>query len=291
MNKIMLPLFVCLLLHTATAQIPNAGFENWANSSTLDGWATTNNILFTNVTQSTSSHSGTYAVRGDVAQVSTVTFSPTIQSGIDARGFTYTGRPVSITGYYQFFPAASSGDRFGVNVGLYKGGVDGLNVGIAPITISATTSTYTQFTANFIYQTSDIPDTCVIEFLIIGPGTGTEAYPHLGSYYLLDDLAFAGGTNVENSPVNKPDDFSLSQNYPNPFNPSTNISFDLSKGGYVTLRVFNILGKEVATLVKGYKDRGQHTAQFDATNLASGVYFYRLDVGNYSAMKQMVLIK
>jgi len=217
---------------------------------------------------------------------------PTIQTGVLARGFAYSQTPVSITGYFQFFPAASSGDRFTVDAVLYKGGVEGgTHVAVGALAISAVTSSYTQFSATFTYLTSDIPDTCDINISIIGPGTGVDSYPHAGSYYLLDDLAFSGSTDVESQGSLVPVEMNLKQNYPNPFNPSTTISYSLSKASYVKLRVFNILGKELATLADGFQSAGNHSAHFLASDMASGVYFYRLETEGYTAMKQMLLIK
>ncbi len=88
-----------------------------------------------------------------------------------------------------------------------------------------------------------------------------------------------------------PDKFSLEQNYPNPFNPSTIISWQLAVGSYVELSVYNVLGKKVATLVSEKMDSGKHNYKFEAKNLASGVYYYRLLAGEFTAVKKMILIK
>ncbi|MBO6522853.1 MAG: T9SS type A sorting domain-containing protein [Balneolaceae bacterium] len=98
---------------------------------------------------------------------------------------------------------------------------------------------------------------------------------------------FAVGTEEE---VN-PNEFRLSQNYPNPFNPSTNISFNLPSSGEVTLKVYNLLGQEVVTLVNGRLNSGSHTVAFDASRLASGMYIYRLQAGSHLQTKKMLLIK
>jgi hypothetical protein len=83
----------------------------------------------------------------------------------------------------------------------------------------------------------------------------------------------------------------LSQNYPNPFNPSTTIEFTLPKSELTTLKVYNILGKEVATLVSKKLNQGNHTYQFDGKNLASGVYYYQLVAGDYREVKKMILLR
>jgi hypothetical protein len=290
--------FLCLP-RSSYGQIPNAGFEHWTGD-TLDGWWI-NNVppLYTAVTQSTSAHSGSSAIRGDVVTFSTTVAAPIIQSGAEGRGFAYTQRPSSFTGYYKFFPAAGSGDRFGINVGLYKGGVDGTHVGIAAAVQPDTASSYTQFTASFNYSTSDTPDTCVIQFQIVGPGTGTDATPHVGSYFLLDDIAFTGVSGIADRKVSSPTVFQLDQNYPNPFNPSTDISFTVPSEGKATLTVYNLLGQQVGTLFEGPVSSGRmYRALFNASELPSGVYFSRLDFipsGSSSSamqlMRKMILIK
>ena len=88
-----------------------------------------------------------------------------------------------------------------------------------------------------------------------------------------------------------PDQIFLSQNYPNPFNPSTNISFELPQSELVQLKVYNMLGQEVASLVDGRMNSGYHTVNFDASRLSSGVYIYQLMAGNQSITKKMMLIK
>ncbi|HRI48289.1 MAG TPA: T9SS type A sorting domain-containing protein [Ignavibacteriaceae bacterium] len=85
--------------------------------------------------------------------------------------------------------------------------------------------------------------------------------------------------------------FNLSQNYPNPFNPSTRIYYRLNENGFVSLRVYNVLGKEVAKLLEEYQNAGERSVEFNATNLPGGIYFYRLTINNLTETKQMVLLK
>ena len=92
-----------------------------------------------------------------------------------------------------------------------------------------------------------------------------------------------------------PDKFRLSQNFPNPFNPVTTITYDLPNSGFVTLKVYDMLGREVKTLVNQMKTAGYHNAQFNADELASGAYFYRLsvsgDAGEFTAVRKCVVVK
>jgi photosystem II stability/assembly factor-like uncharacterized protein len=88
-----------------------------------------------------------------------------------------------------------------------------------------------------------------------------------------------------------PATFSLNQNYPNPFNPTTKINFALPKSGLVTLKVYDVLGKEVATLVNEVKNAGTYNYEFNASSLTSGVYFYKLEANGFSDVKKMMLVK
>jgi hypothetical protein len=86
-------------------------------------------------------------------------------------------------------------------------------------------------------------------------------------------------------------DFRLDQNYPNPFNPSTTIRFSLPEAARVSLKIFTLLGEEVATLVSGDLQAGQHSARWDAAEIPSGVYFYRLQAGQFTETKKLVLLR
>ena len=96
------------------------------------------------------------------------------------------------------------------------------------------------------------------------------------------------GVDGEGNVVHK---FELQQNYPNPFNPTTTIKFSIPKSGVVTLKVFNLLGQEVATLINEEMNAGSYKVNFDASKLGSGVYFYKLQTGNHSATRKMLLLK
>ncbi len=98
-------------------------------------------------------------------------------------------------------------------------------------------------------------------------------------------------SNVVEVQVNQIMKFALDQNYPNPFNPTTNISFVLEKESYVTLRVFNSLGQQVAELISGLEKAGSHNVTFNGSGLSSGVYYYRIESGSNVSVKKMMFIK
>ncbi len=114
------------------------------------------------------------------------------------------------------------------------------------------------------------------------PTAGGPAYQNLTPIVSVENISFED--------VN-PTDFALNQNYPNPFNPSTVINFELKSNSNISLKVYNVLGAEVATLVNGNYAAGKYNVTFDASKLSSGVYFYRLQAGNFIETKKMVLLK
>lgn len=111
------------------------------------------------------------------------------------------------------------------------------------------------------------------------------------NYVNVDLVLTADGvTSVETS-KNIVTNYSLSQNYPNPFNPSTLISYQIPISGLVTIKVYNVIGKEIATLVNEYQQSGNHSKEFSANGFNSGVYFYTIKAGGFSATKKMILLK
>ncbi|MBN1633835.1 MAG: choice-of-anchor J domain-containing protein [Ignavibacteria bacterium] len=97
-------------------------------------------------------------------------------------------------------------------------------------------------------------------------------------------------TGIENN-AEIPADYQLSQNYPNPFNPTTKISYAIPKAGFVTLKIYDMLGREVANLVNTERQAGTYIVDFDASNLSSGIYFYRISVNEFTDIKKMTLLK
>jgi hypothetical protein len=115
-----------------------------------------------------------------------------------------------------------------------------------------------------------------------GDGTGGDAF----SVTFRTEPAV---TSAENDQTVR--EFSLEQNYPNPFNPTTNFGFRISDFGFVTLRIYDVLGREVATLVNETRPTGVYTVRWDASSLPSGVYFYQLRTGDFVETKKLVLAK
>ena len=124
-----------------------------------------------------------------------------------------------------------------------------------------------------------------------------EIFDNVGHDHWMDGwdatvytLDFSGITDVEDA-GQLPQNYALDQNYPNPFNPATTITYAVPQNSFISLRVFDILGNEVQTLVNETKSAGTYTVSFDAASVPSGIYFYTLEAGNFITTKKMVLIK
>jgi hypothetical protein len=122
-----------------------------------------------------------------------------------------------------------------------------------------------------------------------GEANGNHRLFHLNSSLWLAKLSGAV-TDVHNKVV-KISDFVLTQNYPNPFNPTTKIGYNLPESGYVTLKIYDVLGNEVASLVNETETAGNHFQEFNAAQLPSGTYIYRLTAGTLAETKKMILLK
>jgi aminopeptidase N len=133
--------------------------------------------------------------------------------------------------------------------------------------------------------TTTTPNSYLFEDKIITPGNYAYRLKQIDN-----DGTFEYSNTVEIN-FGGPDKFNLSQNYPNPFNPSTTIKFDLATAGNVKLTLYNILGQELKTLVNEYKASGSYTINFDASELNSGIYIYKIESGSFTQTKKMTLIK
>ena len=275
--------FVFISLALGYAQIPNASFEQWTNGEP-DEWLTTNSSPdYVPFTQSSDAHEGTSSILGTVLSFQGFAIPIALISGTqDQEGFEISTRPEALHGWYKFTSVGS--DFLIITTGFEK---NGSAIGAGQFTADVSTNDYTEFVINPIYINSDTPDTAYIAFQI---SNSTSGFPHAGSTFIVDDLSWGAATGVEDI-VNLPKDYLLEQNYPNPFNPNTKISWQTPKSGYQTLKVYDVLGNEVTTLIDGDKEAGKYEINFDASQLSSGIYFYKLQTGSFIETKKMILLK
>ncbi|HEY6626557.1 MAG TPA: T9SS type A sorting domain-containing protein, partial [Ignavibacteriaceae bacterium] len=156
-----------------------------------------------------------------------------------------------------------------------------------------------------IERSIDNSDNFVTVGFVNGKGNSTEInyysfidHPQVSGinqlYFRLKQVDFDGTfsySDVVNVSYDVPTEFVLSQNYPNPFNPSTRINYFVPKESFVSIKVYDFLGREVMALVNESRAVGSYEMVFDASNLPSGTYFYTLIAENYSSTKKMILIK
>ena len=290
LSILLLGLVACLSKGMAQT-IPNAGFEDWPGG-VLSGWTTSNSPpTYVNVTQSADKHSGSWAVMGTVADVGyNIGYPPSM---VTDPGFPMNSRPAALHGWYKL--SLGAGDMFSLVVAFKTGGT---GVGGGSLPLNTSTSIYKEFVLNVGYASSAIPDSGYITMNIFG----SLGYATVGSFFLVDDLSWGTATAVNEPVAGTPARFALEQNYPNPFNPTTTIGYGVSgeKNGsgvsgqgssLVRLSVFDLLGREVAVLVNENQQPGQYRVQFNAQNLSTGIYFYRLQSGSSIATKTLTVLK
>ena len=208
-----------------------------------------------------------------------------------------------------------NGAAFGLFAALANGSVVELTAGVLPVELSSfnanvngTSVTLNWSTASELNNNGfEVQRKSGDEFVTIafvkgaGSTTETQSYSYsdenlaVGKYsYRLKQVDFNGTfeySNVINVDLYSPNEFVLDQNYPNPFNPSTIISFSVPQSSFVTLKVYDVLGNEVSTLVNETKEAGKYNVSFDAAGLSNGVYFYSINSDNFTSTKKMILMK
>jgi hypothetical protein len=291
---IILIISLCITINL-NGQIPNQGFEDWTavgNCIEPTGWHSFYYLVdstgnYCPVTRSTDHYPelvGSYSAR--IANDTTI-WNTGIEPGRflgwgmlittkfnDKPLFPITGHPTSLCGYYKFLP--ENGDTMNINIFLSENGTE---VSAGHLESNISTPNWTSFIIPFTSYTN--ADSARITLSAAAePKNGIGV---LGNSVLyIDNLSFdVLITSVTEKPADRiPETYVLSQNYPNPFNPVTTIQFSLPKPGKISLKIFNLLGEEVATLVSGQLPAGSYTYEWDGSNMASGIYLYRWSVGS-----------
>ncbi len=261
--------------------------------------------------------SGTWPAMGSSSNLSltdgmdTVVFR--IDSDTDIDGQPEPTWPVDVIGIGSQFDSSTPPDG-GYQIFPRYYASDFLPAGSLPVELSSFTASANQVNVTLNWSTAtetnnngfEIQRSTEGEFFTIGfvqgNGTTTEMHEYsyvdrdlsAGSYsYRLKQMDYNGSysySSVVDVDVS-PTQFELAQNYPNPFNPSTTINFTIPQSSVVTLKVYNTLGQEVKTLINGNMESGVHSISFDASDLNSGIYFYKLEAGQFSDVRKMTLIK
>ncbi len=286
-------IFAFFFLYTqAFSQVPNNSFEQWTNGEP-EGWFTNNLVIgnlvnLVTVTQSSDAHSGSSSLRGEVVNYNNGVYASILTAGKfgGASGFPISQNYASISGYYKL--NSVQGDKLAIVLVILSNG-DGIAIGTEELPAA---SGYTNFSIPINYLASGTADTCLITITF---ANDTARAVHAGSVFYIDDLSLSGNATSVKEPANAITSFKLDQNYPNPFNPSTKISWQSPVAGWQSLKVYDILGNEVATLVNEYRPAGNYSIEFNSAaegnNLSSGVYFYQLRIGSYIQTRKMILTK
>jgi len=277
--------------------ILNAGFEDW-NDGKPDHWLTSNipTISVIDITRTTDANSGTYAVKGETILFFNSPSEPGVFTGKDnsviENPFLVTENYSKFSGYYKYIlgnPDSLAG-RFEIRLSL-NNNTEGRRVAIAEVDLPVAES-YTYFEVPFVY---DEPMDLIAEVvhISISIGGNQDGDHNVGSVFYMDDLSLDGVvSSVERNQTSEiPSQFSIKPNYPNPFNPNTNFQFFLPKKSDVSLKVYTLTGKEVATIVNENLGAGGYTINWDASTLASGIYIYRFKADDFVQSKRMTLIK
>jgi hypothetical protein len=268
------------------SQIPNAGFENWTGGEP-DDWTTNNNVFpgIITVTQSNEAHSGNSAMKLSATNFLMAYIPAIVYNGMPGNyGTPISQRYASLNGWYKFTKTLPSQvisiQALMLNNGNY--------IGDGTIEIFQETSSYLQFSCPITYFSGEIPDTIEINILLFDTA-GTIAS---GSAAYLDDFQLSGSVDIkEIANTQVPDSYELMQNFPNPFNPSTKIEYSIPSESFVDLKVYNLIGQEVATLVHQHQKAGTYQADFDAEGMQSGIYIAKINTNGFIRSVKMTLLK
>jgi hypothetical protein len=242
------------------------GFGNW---TTNQSWNTTNQYSYSPVNSFTDSPSGNYINKADN--------SMTLKNSLNVSAY----NQLTLSFWHRYNTQATK-DFCRVEVSS-NGGTSWVQI----TSYSGNLNTMTKVEADVTnYKSSNFK----IRFRLISDRST------VADGWYVDDIKITGktsGTQITNITGNNnlPGNYSLLQNYPNPFNPVTTIKFDLPTDNFVTLKIYDMLGREVATLVDNKLSAGTHSLNWNASQFSSGIYFYRLTAGDFKDVKRMILIK
>ena len=263
-------------------EIPNNSFEDWSGGDPVS-WQTSDSPGLDAVSQSSDAYEGNSSAFMQVLDAGQgLVLNPDLQvtDGSGGIGTPVTQRYSSFGGYYKFIQ--NGNELFNVQISMQ---LNGNQIGTAALPFGATDN-WTEFSLPIVYTSGETPDRAQI-LIWIAPFNGQSV---VGTNGFVDYVMFGAPTDVEQ--INGlPEDYSLKQNYPNPFNPSTNIEYSIPSESFVELKVYDVLGNEVASLVNEQQQAGVYSADFNADNLPSGMYFARITANEFTQVVKMILLK
>jgi hypothetical protein len=276
---------ICIAAFTKLniAQILNSGFEDWETD--LDGnynpvgWQTTNSFPIVTVEPYSPGCQGNYAMTVKTVDV----------------GISFPGIAILETAYNfvqkptKFFVCVKSnimaGDQSLIMLALMKGDSAIAAMDSCTFKIDSTINQFTYMEFPIAYISNLMPDSLII---MIASGLLSS---QVGTQLTVDEAGFIYGPSDVSDNEKFPEEFELYQNFPNPFNPSTIIKYSIPTSEFVSLIVYDMLGKEVATLVNEEQSAGNYEVDFNAAGLSSGIYFYKLTAGSFVETKKMILMR
>jgi hypothetical protein len=276
------------ILFSQTNLIPNPSFENWLDGEPLN-WQTNNDTLRNRipVTQSSVAYHGSSAIQLETIDYNGLAGGAFVHSDTFSVGV-LEERPIELSGYYRFAPVGDAICVANVIVFNYFGSFL-VTCGFGIDTLAATDE-YTRFTIPIFYGSPF--DTAVSVSINLKVHSQVAHEQSIGALSLFDSLTLSTSiTDIEGHRAIRAEDFKLLQNYPNPFNPSTTIEFEISKTMDVRIEVFTIKGQIIETPLNRKMPAGKHRIMFNAPNLSSGVYFYKIAVGEFHEVKKMILLR
>jgi len=308
MKKLIIIFTVLISISIKTnAQIPNNGFEIWenypdpANPENVyqkpDQWVgllpaspSTYSFSIEKNMDSYPAGTGQYSmiIKSDIVNgvdgvaTSYDTMSDDISWECLPPAFPINYRPASLFLYYKYLP--ENGDSMRIACNFYKNGavIGGLDYQSPQII-----SNWALLEIPISFNTSDIPDSSTI---ILTTFYNTQ---HNGSSLYVDNLSFDTPVTSVNESIcgDLPNSFALMQNYPNPFNSTTTIHYSIYGTSFVTIKLYNVSGKEVSTLLKEKKTPGYYKIELNTNNLPSGIYYYQMLSDSFKDTKKLILIK
>jgi len=228
--KLIFSLFSAIIFSSLIfAQVPNSGFENWTGSEP-DQWMTNNSFPdLVTISKSTTAHSGSYSIRGDVVSYFGFPWVPSLNSGAgNSWGFPVAQHYNFLNGYYQFSDPGNSSILFASATEYGVDGTDTIAVAVGYMVAGETAPGFQPFAIEILQLMQTPPaQYCQITFTVLDTVSGLAT---VGTYFLVDDLTLSGTTAISaNEEIPAPREFGLEQNYPNPFNPETTIRYNIDK--------------------------------------------------------------